>query len=196
MVKRYTLVVIILTIANTSSAGNTATTGRDNLQIAFVDSFKAMRECEEGRVVGQALEDMREKFSKEIQQDAQKIAKEESDLKTKASTLKPDVKLKEEHRITKLKRELEDAVREKEETIKITMQQKTEELAIKVEEGIVAVAKEKGVDAVIDKMTGRVMYTKDDNTGDITSEAISFVNKKAVTVASKKEDKTRSAAAA
>lgn len=177
MAKRYSLFVVVLTVASSALA-------KENLEIAFVDSFKAMRECKDGQVVGKQLDDMREKFSKEIQADAQKIAKDENDLKAKASTLKADVFAKEERRLAKLKRDLEEAVREKEETIKVTMQQETEKLAVKVEEGIVAVAKQKGVDAVIDKMTGRVMYTKEDNKGDITTEAISFVDKKAVTVAS------------
>jgi Skp family chaperone for outer membrane proteins len=186
MVKKYSLFVVVLTVASSTIIG-------DNLQIAFVDSFKAMRECKDGQVVGKELDTMREKFSKEIQQEAQKIAEQEKGLKAKASTLKPDVLVKEQRQLDKLKRDLEETVREKEETLKVTMQQKTEELATKIEEGIVAVAKEKGVDAVIDKMTGRVMYTKDDNTGDITKDAITFIDKKAITVATKKDEKPKAA---
>ncbi len=203
MIKKHTLFVVIVIITSSAFA-------KDNLQIAFVDSFKAMRDCKDGQVVGKELDTMRDKFSKEIQDEAQKIAKQDTELKTKiaaleakASTLKPEayarekqLLAKEGRRIDKLKQELEESVREKEETIKVAMQQKTEELASKIEEGIVAVAKEKGVDAVIDKMTGRVMYTKDDNTGDITSAAIAFVDKKAVTLTAKKDDKSKVVATA
>ena len=115
--------------------------------------------------------------------EAMKITKEESDLKSKALTIKPDVLAKQERELSKQKRALEEKVRESEEEIKMAMQQKTEELAVKIEEGIVAVAKDKGVDAVIDKMTGRVMYTKDERKGDITVEAIDYINKKSSTVA-------------
>lgn len=187
MAKKYTLLVVVISIASSAIA-------RDNLYIAFVDSFKAMRECKDGQMMGKELDEMRERFSKELQQEAQKIAKDENDLKTKASTLKPEVLVKEQRRIEKLKRELEDVVREKEETLKIAMQQKTEELAVKIEESIVSVAKEKGVDAVIDKMTGRVMYTKDDNTSDITKDAITFVDKQTVKLtssATKKDEKAK-----
>lgn len=198
MTKKYTLFVVVLTIASTTLA-------KDNLQIAFVDSFKAMRDCKEGQVVGKELDAMRDKFSKEIQQAAQKIAQEDAKLKeqvaaleAKASTLKAEAYAREKQNLAKVgrgiekqKQGLEEDVREKEEAIKITMQQKTEELAVKIEEGIVAVAKAQGVDAVIDKMTGRVMYTKDDNTGDITGAAIAFVDKKSVTVAAKKDDKLK-----
>lgn len=199
MTKKCTLFVVVITLTSSAFA-------KDNLQIAFVDSFKAMRDCKDGQVIGKELDTMRDKFSKEIQQEAQKIAKEDGELKSKvaaleaqASTLKPEAYArekqqltKENRRIDKLKQELEEAVREKEETIKVVMQQKTEELAVKIEEGIVTVAKEKGVDAVIDKMTGRVMYTKEDNTGDITTATIACVDKKSIMIAagaSKKDEK-------
>lgn len=181
MQKKHTALVMVLSIVGSAVA-------RDNLDIALVDSFQVMRECQDGVVVGKELDAMRDKFSQEIQTKAQEITKEETALKAKASTLKPELLAKESRRLDKLKRDLEEEVREKEESIKVTMQQKTEELAIKAEEGIVAIAKEKGVDAVIDKMTGRVMYAKEDK-GDITRDAISFVNnKKAIAVASLKKD--------
>ncbi len=160
-----------------------AVPAKESLDIAFVDSFKAMRECKEGERVGKELDTMRDKLSKEIQDEAMKITKDESDLKSKASTIKPDMLAKQERELSKQKRALEEKVRESEEEIKLAMQQKTEELAVKIEEGIVAVAKDKGVDAVIDKMTGRVMYTKDERKGDITVDAIAYINKKSSTVA-------------
>lgn len=186
MTKKLPLFAVVLTIAGSTIA--------KEMQIVFVDSFKAMRECKDGQLVGKELDDMRDAFSKEIQAEAQKIANMEKDLKSQASTLKAEVLNKKSREIDRLKRDLEDAVREKEETIKITMQQKTEQLAVKVEESIVTVAKSKDVDAVIDKMTGRVMYTKDDNKGDITNEAIAAVDKKGVTVASSKDQAKKATA--
>ena len=153
------------------------------LNFALVDSFQAMRECGDGERVSKELDLFREKLSKEIQEEAQKITKEETDLKSKAATIKPDVLAKEQRNLDKQKRDLEEKVRESEDEIKLVMQQKTEELAVKVEEGIVAVAKAKDFDAVIDKMTGRVMYTKDERKGDITVETIEYMNKKSTTVA-------------
>lgn len=199
MTRKCTLFVVVITLSGTAFA-------KDNLQIAFVDSFKAMRDCKDGQVVGKELDAMRDKFSKEIQQEAQKIAKEEADLKAKiaaleaqASALKPEAYAREQQslakddrHIKKMKEELQEGVRDKEETIKVVMQQKTEELAGKIEEGIITVAKEKGVDAVIDKMTGRVMYTKEDNTGDITTATIACVDKKSILIAAgagKKDEK-------
>ncbi len=179
------IIAIAIAISGTSVAAtrDAKVDSKEALDIAFVDSFQAMRECEDGQRVGKELDAMRDQLSKEIQDEATKITKEESDLNSKAAALKPEVLAQNKRKIEKQKRDLEEQVRESEEKIKITMQQKTEELAVKIEEGIVEVAKSKGVDAVIDKMTGRVMYTKDDHKGDITTEAIAYVDKKSSTVA-------------
>lgn len=169
------------------------------LDIAFVDSFQAMRECEEGKKVGKELDAVREKLSKEIQAEAQKLAAEEKEFKVKLPTMKKELAENEERKLAKRRRALEDRVRDGEEELKIIMQNKTETLAAKVEEGIVQVAKQKGVDAVIDKMTGRVLYTKEDNKGDITLDAIAQVNKqsnkKETTIAKKDDTKATTAAA-
>lgn len=169
------------------------------LDIAFVDSFQAMRECEEGKKVGKELDAVREKLSKEIQAEAQKLAAEEKEFKAKLPTMKKELAENEERKLAKRRRALEDRVRDGEEELKIIMQNKTETLAAKVEEGIVQVAKQKGVDAVIDKMTGRVLYTKEDNKGDITLDAIAQVNKqsnkKETTIAKKDDTKATTAAA-
>ena len=178
-------VAVVIVVSGTSSAAirDAKVDSKEVLDIAFVDSFQAMRECEDGQRVGKELDTMRDKLSKEIQNEAIRITKEETDLKSKAATLKSDVLAQNERKIAKQKRDLEEKVRESEEAIKVAMQQKTEELAVKIEEGIVEVAKARGVDAVIDKMTGRVMYTKDNHKGDITTDAIAYVDKKSSTMA-------------
>jgi Skp family chaperone for outer membrane proteins len=183
--KNIAAMAVVIAISGSSSAAtrDAKVESKEILDIAFVDSFQAMRECEDGQRVGKELDTMRDKLSKEIQNEAIRITKEETDLKSKAATLKSDVLAQNERKIAKQKRDLEEKVRESEEAIKVAMQQKTEELAVKIEEGIVEVAKARGVDAVIDKMTGRVMYTKDNHKGDITTDAIAYVDKKSSTVA-------------
>ncbi len=181
MKKKLLLTVVVCTITVTGL------TAKDALDIVFVDSFAAMRECKDGQIVGKEIDMLREKASQDIRLRAEILAQTENDLKGKASMLKQQELAKQERELSKKKRDLEELLREKEEEIKMTMQQKTEELAVKIEEGIVAAAKEKGVDAVIDKMTGRVMYTKDNNRGDITKEAIAFVDKKSDLLAQAKK---------
>lgn len=174
MKKKFILSVVVL---STCALNVTAKTPEKPLSIAFVDSFEAMRECEDGQKVGKEIDVMRDKASAEIKKEAEALAQVDADLKQKSSTLNPQVLAKKGRELEKQRRDLEERVREEEESIKIAMQQKTEVLAAQVEEGIVAVAKERGVDAVIDKMTGRVMYTKDETNGDITKDAIARVDK-------------------
>ncbi len=191
MQKKLVLSAVIISLSTTGLFAKDAKAENAQMYIAFVDSFEAMRKCSDGEKVSKEIDTLREKASKEIRSDAEKLAKAEMDLKNKATMLKPQELAKQERELAKSKRALEELLREKEDEIKITMQQKTEELAMKIEEGIVAVAKEKNVDAVIDKMTGRVMYTKDNNKGDITADAIKFVDKKSDLVAqAKKQEKT------
>lgn len=174
---------LLLSVVLCGSVTAGALAKNEALDIVFVDSFRAMRECEDGERVGKEIDTLREKASNEIRTSAENLTKADADLKSKASMLKPVELAKQERELDKRKRDLQESVGEKEQEIKMVMQQKTEELAIKIEEGVVAVAKEKGVDAVIDKMTGRVMYTKDNNRGDITAEAIVVINQKSATLA-------------
>jgi len=183
MKKKLILSVVVLA---SCAAGLSAKVADKPLNIAFVDSFEAMRECEEGQKVGREIDAMRDKASAQIKAEAEKLAQADSDLKAKASTLNQQVLAKKGRELEKQRRDLEERVREEEEAIKIAMQQKTEVLATQVEAGIVSVAKERGVDAVIDKMTGRVMYTKDADNGDITKDAIARVNTEAKTLAQSK----------
>jgi Skp family chaperone for outer membrane proteins len=183
MKKKLILSVVVLA---SCAAGLNAKVADKPLNIAFVDSFEAMRECEEGQKVGREIDAMRDKASAQIKAEAEKLAQADSDLKAKASTLNQQVLAKKGRELEKQRRDLEERVREEEEAIKIAMQQKTEVLATQVEAGIVSVAKERGVDAVIDKMTGRVMYTKDADNGDITKDAIARVNTEAKTLAQSK----------
>lgn len=173
MKKKLILSVVVLT---SFAASIDAKVAEKPLNIAFVDSFEAMRECEEGKKVGQKIDAMRDKASAEIKSEAEKLAQSDADLKAKASTMDQQVLARKGRELDKQRRDLEERVREEEEAIKIAMQRETEVLAEQVEKGIVAVAKDRGVDAVIDKMTGRVMYTKDENNGDITKDAIAHVD--------------------
>lgn len=191
MTKKLLFTAVICTI---TAAGLQAK--ESGLQIAFVDSFAAMRECKDGQAVSQELDRLRDKAAQELKSDADVLQKAEADLKQKAAMLKPAELAKQERELSKKKRDLDERLQEKEQELKMVMQQKTEELAVKIEAGIVDVAKEKGVDAVIDKMTGRVMYTKEDNKGDITRDAIAAIDKKAATTTVAKADtKAKSATA-
>lgn len=158
------------------------------LDIAFVDSFKAMRECKDGEIAITQINDLTTKISNEVKMDVEKLAKAENELKSKAESgmLKPTEYEKQARGLGKIKRDLEETYREKEEEIKMVRMQKLEEVAIKIEESVRVVAEQEGVDAVIDMTTGRVMYSKNNNKGDITSKTIDRANKKSAELLAQK----------
>lgn len=143
----------------------------------IVDSFRVMRECDEGQIIAKELDGLREKLSKEIEADSQKLVKRQEDLKAKASTMKKELVEKEQRQLAKDQRALEEKIGESENELKVVMQQKTEKLAMKVETSIIDVAKEEGAELVVDGPSGRVLYMKPGSDRDITGNSIAQVNK-------------------
>lgn len=177
--KKNFLFLTVCSLFGASTLGATASkSGQPQLNIAFVDSFRAMRECADGQEIGKEIDNVRNKASKEFQEEADKLAKEETDLNQKSNMLKQAERDKKKRELDKKKRDLEERLQEKEQELKAVMQEKTETLARQIEDGIVEVAKAKNLDVVLDTQTGRAMYTKDNNEGDLTKEAIAAVDKK------------------
>jgi len=131
----------------------------DDLKIRFIDTFAAMRESTEGTKVAENIEKKRESIAKQLEADGKKLEAADKEVRAKMSTMSKEAINKEEARITKMKRDLENKVRDGEETLKLEMQQATETLAHKVEKAVDVYAKKENPDAIIDKTTGRVVYT-------------------------------------
>lgn len=129
-----------------------------DLKILFVDSFAAMRECEEGRKVIADVEKKREEYAKSLETQERTIAKEFGDFKNKSAALAPAAREKEEQRLTKLRRDYEERVQEYETELKAYVQRNTEQLVQAVEKEISSLAQQRGLDAVLDTTTGRVIY--------------------------------------
>ncbi len=177
--KKYGLALSVALITAPMAAAPVAGAKVETLDnILVVDSMRAMRECEEGKKVAAQLEKIRDKFSSDIEADAKKLGKETEEFQAKKSTMKAEVAEKKQRELAKLERELQQKVKDSEEELRSEMQRLTETLAMDVENGIAQLAREKGADAVVDKMTGRFIYTNTQNKGDITEDAIAYVNRK------------------
>jgi len=129
------------------------------LKIRFIDTFAAMRESTEGVKIAETIEKQRESIAKQLEADGKKLEVKDKEVRAKMSTMSKEALNKEEATMTKMKRDLENKVRDGEETLKLAMQQATESLAHKVEKAVDAYAKTEQPDAIIDKTTGRVVYT-------------------------------------
>lgn len=142
-----------------SGAGSLVAAETCDVKIRFIDTFAAMRESTEGAKVAETIEKKREGIAKQLEADGKKLEAADKEVRAKMSTLSKEAINKEEARLTKMKRDLENKVRDGEETLKLDMQQATENLAHKVEKAVDAYAKTEKPDAIIDKTTGRVVYT-------------------------------------
>lgn len=142
-----------------SCAGSVIAADTSDIKIRFIDTFAAMRESTEGIKVADSIEKKREGIAKQLEADGKKLEAKDKEVRAKMSTMSKEALNKEEATMTKMKRDLENKVRDGEETLKLDMQQATENLAHKVEKAVDAYAKIEKPDAIIDKTTGRVVYT-------------------------------------
>lgn len=145
------------------------------LNVAYMDVFGAMRECKEGMLEAEKLEQKRKDLARGIETESKKLETAMAKFKTEASTLNDSARAKKEQELVKMKREVENLVQGSEEEMKLVMQQVTEALAKEVEQAVVAIAQKDKLDAVIDKVTGRVIYSTDK--ADYTSKVVQSMNK-------------------
>jgi len=146
-----------------------------NIEIRFIDSFEVMGGCKEGVKARHDLETKRELLSKDLQKEEQKMTQTMSEYKGKSSMLNDSAREKEEKKLMRMDREYKNKIQESEEDLKIDMQKKTENLARNVDKAVIKVAKQEKLDAVVDKVTGRVIYV--DDKFDFTAQVKSEMNK-------------------
>lgn len=147
-----------------------------NLKIGFVDTFKVMQDCESGKKVTKEIKEHQEALAKDLQEKQQKYAKAMGDFQAKGAALSADAREKEEKKIMSMRRDLEKDAQEYEEDLKREMQKATEEVAMKVDKGVIETAQAEGFDAMVCKVTGRVIYTKPEF--DMTEVVTKQVDKK------------------
>lgn len=146
-----------------------------DLNTRYIDVFGAMRESKEGVEASEKLELKREELGKGIETVRAKYEAVVTEFKTKATTMNDQARAKKEQEIVKLKRDYESGLQGAEEEMKLVMQQVTEALAKEVEHAVTELAKKEGLDAVVDKMTGRVIYAS--NKADYTHKVVQSMDK-------------------
>lgn len=148
---------------------------RVDLNTRYIDVFSAMRESDEGKEAAEKLEVKREELGKSIEGLRAKYETLVTEFKTKAATMNDSARAKKEQEVVKIKRDYESALQGAEEEMKLVMQQVTEALAKEVEAAVTIIAKAEGLDAVVDKVTGRVIYTS--QKADWTSKVVQSMDK-------------------
>ena len=146
-----------------------------DLKVRYIDVFGAMRECKEGMQETEKLEGVRKDLASNIQNEGKKLETAMNKFKTESSTLNDTARSKKEQELTKMKRDYDNIVQGSEEQMKLVMQQVTEQLAKEVEQGVIEIAKLEKLDAVVDRVTGRVVYTSERS--DYTTKIVKVMNK-------------------
>jgi outer membrane protein len=131
-----------------------------NLNIRFVESFSIMRECERGAECAKILDAKREQLTKELAKAEQAYTQKLSEFQAKAATLSVAAREKEEKELRRMEIDLKAKAQESDYEMKLAMQKITEELAQNMEAVIVAYAQKNNLDAVVDTITGKVLYVK------------------------------------
>jgi outer membrane protein len=146
-----------------------------DLKIRFMDVFAAMRESEEGVEATAKLDLKRQELGKEAEAKSKKIEQARTEFKAKASTMNEAARAKKDQELARMARDFESDMQGYDEEMKLVGVQVTEVLAKEVEQSVTEIAKKEGLDAVIDKVTGRVVYTS--GKADCTAQVIQSMNK-------------------
>lgn len=146
-----------------------------NLKVGFVNSFDAMRECQDGKKVTQKIEDRRNSMTKELEEDQAAFQKKMTDFQAKSSVLTQEARQVQEKELRTMRSNLENKAKELQYELETMVSHDTESLARNVEQLCEPLAKEKNLDVVIDAQTGRVFYVKEEFQH--TDDLISLLNK-------------------
>jgi Skp family chaperone for outer membrane proteins len=99
------------------------------------------------------------------------LAKE---FQEKASMMSEDAREKEQKRLVKMERDFKIKAQEYEEDFKVSMQKATEKLSKEVDDAVYQYARSNKIDVVVDKWTGRVIYSSQEN--EPTGEIVALMN--------------------
>lgn len=148
---------------------------KKNLNVAYVDSLNAMRDSKAGQIVTADLEAKRKKMAEELQKCERQFAQEFKEFQEKVSTMSEDAREREQKRLAKLERDFKIKAQEFEEELKLEMQKATEKLSKELDDAVYEYARAANLDVVIDRVTGRVIYSAADQ--EPTQQVVSIMNK-------------------
>lgn len=131
---------------------------KSDLNIKFINSFDAMRVSKAGQDATKDLDKKRKELTEDIQKEEQKITAAVNDFKSKSATLSQSAREKEEKSLRTMETNYKTKFEESKYDLELTMQKSTEALAKDVEKAAKIIAERDKLDAVVDAVTGRVIY--------------------------------------
>lgn len=144
--------------------------------ISTFDQIVGMSQCDLGKEEQAVMEKLQAKESERLEGDRKKLDDRLKAFNAKKDTLSEDARKKEEQELMAASNNLQNEVRKAQELIRAEMGKATEKLAKLTEEAAVEIAKAEKVDVLLEKNTGRVVYTK--NGTDLTDKIQKKMNEK------------------
>ena len=132
-----------------------------DLKIRYINLGDAMRSSAEGTIVAKELENLERESRGAIEEKQKELTQLAAEFQGKQSTLGRDAIAKEQTKLVNLESDYKALAQKKEQEFKLANQQATGRLAGQVSDAVQDYAKQEGLDAVVDKMTGAVLYTSD-----------------------------------
>jgi Skp family chaperone for outer membrane proteins len=147
-----------------------------DLKIRYVNVFGAMQDSREGSEAAAKVEDRRKEYAASIESKAKKFETAANEFKSKAATMNEASRTKRAREMEDMKRDYENFLQDCEKEMQLAMQQVTEALAKEVETAVADLAKKEGLDAVVDKITGRTIWSSDK--ADLTGQVVQSMNQR------------------
>lgn len=144
--------------------------------ISTFDQIAGMSQSEDGKEAQKAMEKLQTDLAAELETKRKNLDERLKLFNAKKETLSTEARQKEEQELMAASNELQGEVRQAQERIRGEMNKVTEKLAKVAEEAAVEIAKAEKVDVLLEKNTGRVIYTK--NGTDLTDKVQKKMNEK------------------
>ncbi|MDR3551476.1 MAG: OmpH family outer membrane protein [Candidatus Babeliales bacterium] len=151
------------------------TVASKEVKTLYMDLFGSMRDSKAGIEASAKLELKREELTKDIEVVRAKHDTVMRELQAKAKTMNNVALAKEQKKVAEIEHTYKIKMEDAEEEMKLVMQQVTEVLAKEVELAVGELAQKEGLDAVVDKVTGRVVYTS--GKADCTNRVVKLMDK-------------------
>lgn len=147
-----------------------------DLKIRYVDAFEIMQKSKLGAQTAQELMETNKKWAEELTGKGKALEQEMMAFKSKESTMSDAAREKEGKRLTKAKRDYDAYVEEKNQDFQREQAKATEKILKEVRESASLVAKADGIDVVVDKMSGQVLYNS--TKADYSDKIVASMDKK------------------
>lgn len=142
----------------------------------YVSSMAVINESKVGQKIRKELDEKFKASGMELQKREQEITKALTDYKARESTLSDSKKETEQAALMKMRRDFEALAQEKDEELKRLQQKYNDQLTKEALQVAAELGKAKGLDAVIDTDSGKVLYAA--SNVDYSAEFTSLMNKR------------------